>query len=781
MFESVSRKILLNTTDGSSFDITERVMNDFAPVLSTDYRRNMTYVNELMLECNNEDGYFDTVLINEKIEVVISYSYPEQKDFNRFGGFIDKSRTKKDSVLKKVELYAVSYIGELQTTPGGYLTTKYFDGNGMILYNIGVWLVTANVTGYMLKNGFHTIETQEGGTVGQARLDDGDWYAINYTTPTIIYNALKTQAVEIFSSLSSIKYGKQTIIVKNEGEQYPETYFYFASAFDIAKKCFELINCSEIEITEFTIHNNDGTNMLSVLPNIINYVGKLLSMVSNGDDKIYISIEVKCDYGTDLKYQLWELDIPSATYRKIFETTMGYGDYANSYELILSKNKRFLYFFSRTDYSSSITVIKFDLSNEFSQSYGFIDRTIYDYTYLEYIDYLDVFVFAARKISSGNKYIVELYVDHEYSEPIITEKIIVPGLAQDGFSKVYEVNSEVWFYYIIVNDIYRRKRGATNWEDETLIGTYPSFMGGIINCNASQFTEEGKILVYRLSAAAALFIDVVNNTISGNIIPAGYYIASGFESNGRMYVVAYGVDKEVIGYYQDDIFTIENTVDGRINLLKNDVPYTKKKRIAEIVYNNETIRILSSSFPSVFLIHSNYFIPAIFGEYDTGSTNLYDVLQEIANNFLAYFSVDPDHKGTFISRKETSISSELTWVTLNTDYRASNTEEKLYNDKYDRVKITAGDTIEIYGDMAITAKELSIPLELIPPEYAKSFARYFYDYYNVKRKLIDISYLPHVYYLNPLDEINIEDVGSGIIHKVEPKKNECNLEVIINE
>ena len=99
MFESVSRKILLNTTDGSSFDITERVMNDFAPVLSTDYRRNMTYVNELMLECNNEDGYFDTVLINEKIEVVISYSYPEQKDFNRFGGFIDKSRTKKDSVL----------------------------------------------------------------------------------------------------------------------------------------------------------------------------------------------------------------------------------------------------------------------------------------------------------------------------------------------------------------------------------------------------------------------------------------------------------------------------------------------------------------------------------------------------------------------------------------------------------------------------------------------------------------------------------------------------------
>ena len=62
MFESVSRKILLNTTDGSSFDITERVMNDFAPVLSTDYRRNMTYVNELMLECNNEDGYFDIVV-----------------------------------------------------------------------------------------------------------------------------------------------------------------------------------------------------------------------------------------------------------------------------------------------------------------------------------------------------------------------------------------------------------------------------------------------------------------------------------------------------------------------------------------------------------------------------------------------------------------------------------------------------------------------------------------------------------------------------------------------
>jgi len=174
----------------------------------------------------------------------------------------------------------------------------------------------------------------------------------------------------------------------------------------------------------------------------------------------------------------------------------------------------------------------------------------------------------------------------------------------------------------------------------------------------------------------------------------------------------------------------------------------------------------------------------MFGEYDTSGKTIRGVLQEIANNYLAYIKIGPDKKGYFVKRSNYKSSAQLV---IKPEYVKGRITERLYNDKYDSVRVNALGTVKEYGDMNIDKQQLQATLDLIPPDYAKDFAKYFLDYYATARKLMKIKYLPTMFEYVSLDEADLSALYSGggvvegVIHKAAPGKVEAEFEVLINQ
>jgi hypothetical protein len=189
-----------------------------------------------------------------------------------FSGWIDKlhdvfvvsCNEKKNIVEFKVNSY-VEYAERLSAVR---LCTQVkndnIDGAGtsaIMLQKIwGIFVTNANITSYVLKKGIHTLNYDYNGGTKRIQLDGGEWIYLISSNFYILTNADGDQKLEIYAlvGLLSAINSSQEIIVTNQGDTLPYTWYNYYFVFYLLKKLFSLIGITNYSFDDFKITTSDG-------------------------------------------------------------------------------------------------------------------------------------------------------------------------------------------------------------------------------------------------------------------------------------------------------------------------------------------------------------------------------------------------------------------------------------------------------------------------------------------------------------------------------------------
>lgn len=759
-------------------DVSERLMNDPNIVDTAEYRENLTYINEVGLKLNNGDksqtSESGTGLLDgtSDIEVFIDgyFDIPGGSAFpiRKFGGWVDRDRLKTDSVKGNCEVVCYSYFGKAEKVSGPNVSTKYIDENGLRLYTAKVWVRDANISGKELQKGLHYITTVFD-TNPKAKLDDGDYVLLTFDDETILSNADDTEQVKVYySGFDHADERTSTLIVKAE-EQYPYTYFYYGTLPEIIKQCFAAIGISSTVIESYEIETFDNRYIISGSNKVDNTFNQFIPIAIefNGIDRFYIS---GANTGSPNKNQIWEYNRTTGGIRLIYETTL---NDSTHFKLVYDQTEEVLLaFMDGVEFEDPGFIQKILITDTGISNVTILNDTQYDFVNsnyrFHYSKYLQKFLYLG--MNGGNKTFLELTLNG-----VETALVADANFELDGCSFIYESGSTVSFYYV-KNDAGTRKLykrvNSSGWS-ETLVATWFD-QADYNNWYGLQFLSEGKVFISN-STVTRMF-DVTANTFTSDLTPSGVKIHSPFESDGKLFVMTYDVSTDIqrLASFESDTLSYESEDIIQYDIIKTPVAYGFQ-HICE--YSGNELTILSK-FHALMLRFSDKFIPFIEGEYDTSGKTVREILQDFSNNFLGYVKLRSDKVGYFVSRKNYSSDDVFT---LGKNFIKERVTERVYSEQFDRIEISNGTISAEYGDRRIDGKVKSLTLPLIPNGYQKDFAKYFLDYYSVSRKIIKIKYLPTFYNYESLDQADLSDVGlgTGKIHKVSPKKNSCEFEIII--
>ena len=330
---SLAWKVTLRLPDEDSsveVDISDRLMNEPNIVDAADYRENLTYINEIGIKLNNEDGYLTqenesgVLDTNSPIEIFIDgyFDIDGGDDFpiRKFGGWLERNRMKTDSVKMNCEVLAYSYFGKAEFVNGANVCRRYMDENGLRLYIAKLWITDAYIAGYELKKGFHKV-TSFFDTNPKAYLDDGDPVILVFDDVSILSNADGTEKVEVYyAGFDHAEERVSTLIVRTQG-QYPETYFYYGNMEEIVKKCFESLGITDMYIHNYTIDTFDDRQIISGSNRVDDTAEQFMPVAIeyDGTEKYYIAGAFT---GSPNKNQIWEYNRTTASIRLIYETTL---------------------------------------------------------------------------------------------------------------------------------------------------------------------------------------------------------------------------------------------------------------------------------------------------------------------------------------------------------------------------------------------------------------------------------------------------------------------------
>lgn len=761
------------------YNVSERLMNEPNIVDAADYRENLTYMNEIGIKLNNDNGFLTNdsgtgiLDIDADIEVFIDgyydipdgYLYPIRK----FGGWYDRSRLKNDPVRMSCEVVAYSYFGKAEKLNGLNVSRKYLDENGLRLYIAKLWVRDANLAGYELIRGTHYI-TSVFDTNPKAKLDDGEYVILTADAETVLSNADDTQRVKVF--YTGFDHGDErvsTLIVKNVG-QYPDTYYYYASINEVVMKCFEAIGVTSSEIQNYEIDTYDGRKILSGYNRVDNSLDTFnpIAIEFNGVDKYYISGAFT---GLPAKNQIWEYDRTLNRIRLIYETTL---NNRTHYKLIYDTDEeRLIAFMDNVEDEDTGFIQLFVINESGATNTTLLHDTQYDtvnsYYRFHYSNFLKKFIYLG--LDAGVKTMFELDLDG-IQTPLITDS----NLELNGFSCIYESGSTVIFYYIKddsgTKKLYKRTY-STGWSE-----TYVADWFDNANYNywyGYKFVAEGKIFITQFDKSR--FIDVSAGTFSAEMNPADTRLYSPYENNGKLYVIRKSTidDTQKISSFESGVLTDESAVILPYDIVQNPSQFGFQQ-MCEFI---STELAVLSKYPALMLRFASKFVPFLEGEYDTSGKTVRDVLQELSNYFLGYVRVSPEKKGYFVSRDNYTFDAVLEFKK---DYIRERVTERVNNESYDRIEITNGRVFGHYGLDGIDVKMRRLELQFIPDEFITDYAKYYLDYYSTRRRIMRIKYLPTFYNFENLDQADLTDLGysgAGKIHKVSPKKNYCEFEVII--
>lgn len=790
----------------AAVDVSEKVKQEIEITDANDYRENVIYLSEVPLVLDNSDGYFMNTAENGWLNVdsqslieVFIYAYLDHPTVEKatekikvFGGWLDISTLKENQFNKlQVDITAMNYLGLGDRRSAARICTKYLEPRGLILWNVGVWLVRANIANKILKNGIHKVESRIDANHHQLRLDEGLWVTIvNSQNQTfILKNPDDTERVEIkyfAASEDPFRTDQTTIlIVRNEGEQYPFTLYRDASVFKIVKKAFEEIEIDDMDVRRFEIPTYNGRKVFS-FHEVPDNVGadsgyyKINAQVSDGDRYIYMAYR-----------------------NKILKRNME----DDSYVVLCSVPQGVDYWeIARLDIDLELNLLFFWV-NDFGEDY----KKLYKFDLIEGIQPVLLF----NNATSAHKVRGLLYNNFHWSRNIRKFLFVWDGVSGTGistldlngvevnltgqimsnpnagsFSMVYEKKNPkvLRFYYIVgsvpgatlVQSTYSFSTGI--WAHGVTVVDWDDAPPGHTNVLGTMFYTENKIFFRAYFYDEAFFLKLTPPPVFTTVGNA-FDICSAFEYGQRLYVVKKneGALWQRVGYFVNNVLTLESD-----NFWKYRLPiitlYNDQQRIC-ITKNYKDVEMLNiiAATPNMLIRFGSWFILNIIGDVDFTDKNIREILTELANNFLAFLKVSCDRVGIFLSRGE--YESSPTQAVLKKNYTKERLTERTYNDVYDGVIVSNGETSGQWGNKGIEARVLSVDLQLAPTALLKDYAKYFYDYYLKERKLIKIVYPPAMIQFETLDNADLSDfniqTGSQKLHKKVQKPASAEYEVLV--
>jgi len=774
--------------NGMDYDVSDRLMTGDPGIIdSADYRENLTYVNELSLKLNNEDGYITNqsgtgvldVDIDSEIEVVISGYFNVAGGIDhkiaKYGGWIDLKRLKPNFTEYYCEVGIYSYLGLGDYVSAANITTQYFDTNGLILWSTGLWVRNANITGKVLKLGIHSIETKtEEGYF--ARLDDGEWVEITpgAAAEYTLSNIDDSQQVTIYfySLYEFVTDAISYIVVTEEGEQYPQTFYYYTEIRTVIKEAFKYLKITNTSIERYDIPTYDERKVLSIMKTMLgDMITDAASVVSDGEYKFFISVATPSP--TNLN-QIWYYNSNTEVLEKIYETGV---NTFTKHRLVYEPTLNYLFaFYSNPEEDEDNGMLQaINLSNN---SY----QTIYTNAGLENADvYIRFLYYAAETcfflIQSDG-------IDMISNNGAVSRVLNDSGIETNGMSFIYEdyINLVVWLYYT-KNDSGTRKVYRVNPSEP---GT-PEYIADFFtnsdynNYYCTPFYSEGYVLLIHNNNVLKKF------TLDGHfsdISLGGLEIYSLFEYAERMYCFLQSSDltDKRIGYITNSGLEIESGNINDVRLFKINTNWiAQRQKLCQFKnINNEYDLALISNRPGFLFRWSKWVTPFIYGEFDYTSKTIRELLQETANNYLGFIRVSYAKVGQFISRDSTLSNNS---ITIQKKYIKDRSAERVYSEKYNGVKVSNGTVDAYYGNRAVNAKTLSLDLQFVADEIVMDMAKYFYDYYQILRKLFTIKYIPTFYNYDAIEKANLSELGLGIgkIHKLSPKESVLELTIMTED
>ena len=773
------------------YNLTERMKSDPNIIDCLDYYESVSYVNEVVIDLNNEDGYLSKpdksgILDNEDdiIEIFIKGKLDGSLlEIKNFGGYVDLNKLKINEKNKSVSLNAYSYFGSADKIDGNNLVTRYIETNGLLCYNIGVHISRSNIQGKELKPGVHKLNSRLDGSNKQLQLDDGEWTTIITGNHTIIYNERQDQAIEVYFWTEFYEEKSQTLVSKNKTDQYPYVYYLNSNIFSLMEKCFELMGISNYNINEFELQTWDERKFLSNYEQLLWLILKPTVIISDFNKKLFVGNGNKV-LMRNMETQQWSI---------IFEDTEHPS--LDCINLILDPVGNFLFVYIGFTSGMPLThyLWKVDLNNnnktlllanEFSNPNG---RMLLGngFNSLVYSQTLGLFVFKWQSLTLPITYHISTLDINGNVEDIYTN----PDIIADGFNIIWEASNFVKYYFLetVPGNIMLKEMtynfgsqqfsspvSKTNWrqsqssENRYVIGTI--------------FRAENKMFARELNQSGEpFFYDFINNVYIGTDIfnPDNHKLLAPYEWDSRLYLVAYDNNFQKLAYISNNTITYLDNLAGLGIFDFNYDTDLKKMCITINEYNSWVFNFIDRNDNYLKRL-SSWFVPYLNGELNCDGKTLRNMVDIISNSYLGYFKISPGKVGYF-TKREYYISTNT--LQIKKTYIKDRVIEKVYNEKYDRIKVSNKDSYEYYGSENFTAKEKSINSEYLPTAILLDIAKFYYDYYSVKRKLCKINYIPEAFTARTYDDVNMSELElpNGIIHKVAPKKAGVGLEILYKE
>jgi hypothetical protein len=779
---------VINSTE---YSLTDRLKNEPNIVDSLDYNEGISYVNEIAIEFNNEDGYLSNpertgIFDNDDnvIELIVKGKLSgTNSSIKRFGGYVDSGKIRTIERTRTLSVNAYSYFGATDKIDGNHLTTRYIETNGLLCYNIGIHITRSNIQDKELKAGVHKLNSRIDGSNKQLQLDDGDWTTITTGQNTIIYNARQDQAVEVHYGTNFYEDKTQTIISKNKTDQYPYLYYYDANVFTLIEKSFEIAGIDNYTIKPYELQTWDERKFVSSYEQLAWLLLQPTIIISDFNKKLFV--------GNGNKVLLRNMQTQQWT--TIFEDTVH--PTLGCINLIHDPvgGLLFVYLGSTNNPIITFCLWKVDLNNNFEKTLLYDNSSLQNprfvmgnsFNSFQYSQTLGLFVFKWRSTTLPTTYHISTLDINGNVEDIYTD----PDIIDDGFNIIWEASNFVKYYFL------QTVPGNIILKEMTYNFGSQQFSSPVtkINWRQSQasdnryslgtiFRSENKMFARELNQSGESFLyDFINNVYIGTEVfnPDEHKLLAPYEWDSRLYLVAYNTNFQKLSYLKNNVITYTDNLAGLGIFDFNYDTDLKKMCVTINEYNNEVFNFIDRNDNYLKRL-SSWFIPYMNGELICEGKTLRNMIDLISNSYLGYFKISSTKTGYFTKREYYNSLSTLEIIKA---YIKDRIQEKSYNEKYDRVRVSNKDSYEYYGLENFTAKEKSLTNEYLPTAILKDIAKFYYDYYSVKRKVCKINYIPAAFIHDTFDKCILSDVGlpDGIIHKVSPRRAGVAVEVLYKE
>jgi len=774
---------------GQEYDISERLNSEPGIVDAADYQEGLSYVNEVSMMFDNSDNslYDETggtrgSLLNDVTEVeLLIYMYLNVPGYTmaqklagkilKFGGFVKLETIKTDNIQKTIEFTGMSYLGILGERSGSRICTRDFRGdggnNGLSLADINACLKDAAIAGFELKRGVHKIYAKFEPPEQFMKLDDGEWVEDSGSDFTLINGAGNQKVTVNGFGFAGADEAFSTIIVLEQGQQYPFILYRDAAMIEIAGKCFEIGGITEKEMEPFEVKTYDDDHRFSKYPPIrFESFNPWVSncMVSDNDRYAY------CGLGNEL----WRRDL-------VYHINVKMLNYNTDYEikrLIYSADNNLLFVFTEGAGDPHRNLYKVDLTTYTSTKiFNRFDLLGIDvYNSIQWSEYLNKFLFvrSAAEIAT-----VDL---GGTIENIHTGQTL---LKTNGTSWVWETEFEVTYFFT------RRHASDTYWQIYKTVfnKNTATWAAPIVHTNllwtptepingdaiAYVFNSENKAVLYKafINDVEPIWMALNCATAGFNIfyMDSDYVFHSPFEWKRGIYLIATGVDQRiailqgnVISFHTPEYIGDDLTYGGF------DIRDMQRLCVHKNWVNEEILNIMPV-FDFQLLRYSRYVVPFISGDCDYTDVTVKDALQDVANIFLAFVRVNAERKGWFVARGSYTTGRTMTFKK---QYIQQRGKEVVYSEKYDGVEIDNGSTLQSWGEFGPEDNILSLSHDKLPTIILLDISKYYFEYYSVERHIMSITYLPGFLESEPMDDVlfsGIETYLANIkLHEYAPAK-----------